>query len=260
MRLDRLAWSARHTTILLALGAGWLFDSFEVQLFSSAVGPLATTSAPRHRVLADRRRRHGPVRADRRHGRRPAPTRDPRPATSDPMTGPPAPRSRFLRPALLVMARAPVPGATKTRLRPLLGPDGCARLQAALIRHAATLDHGAGFLAHAPPDTAELVRPLVGPRMVLFPQHGSDLGQRMATAVDEAAIRGSGSVILIVTAPSCARRTSAPPPPNSPRAATSFSAPPMTAATTSSPSPAPPRASSPSPSPPGVDPRSPPIP
>jgi MFS family permease len=39
-RLDRLPWSGRHTTILVALGAGWLFDSFEVQLFSSAVGPL----------------------------------------------------------------------------------------------------------------------------------------------------------------------------------------------------------------------------
>jgi MFS family permease len=39
-RLDGLAWSGRHTTILVALGAGWLFDSFEVQMFSSAVGPL----------------------------------------------------------------------------------------------------------------------------------------------------------------------------------------------------------------------------
>ncbi len=39
-RLDRLAWSRLHTTILVALGAGWLFDSFEVQMFSSAVGPL----------------------------------------------------------------------------------------------------------------------------------------------------------------------------------------------------------------------------
>jgi MFS family permease len=39
-RLDRLRWSPLHTTILLALGAGWLFDSFEVQLFGSAVGPL----------------------------------------------------------------------------------------------------------------------------------------------------------------------------------------------------------------------------
>ena len=42
-RLDGLAWSRRHTTILLALGAGWLFDSFEVQLFSSAIGPLGDT-------------------------------------------------------------------------------------------------------------------------------------------------------------------------------------------------------------------------
>jgi len=39
-RLDRLAWSPLHTTILVALGAGWLFDSFEVQMFSNAVGPL----------------------------------------------------------------------------------------------------------------------------------------------------------------------------------------------------------------------------
>lgn len=39
-RLDQLPWTGKHTTILLALGAGWLFDSFEVQLFSSAIGPL----------------------------------------------------------------------------------------------------------------------------------------------------------------------------------------------------------------------------
>ena len=39
-RLDRAAWQPLHTTILIALGAGWLFDSFEVQMFSSAIGPL----------------------------------------------------------------------------------------------------------------------------------------------------------------------------------------------------------------------------
>ncbi|MDT0263840.1 MFS transporter [Jatrophihabitans lederbergiae] len=39
-RLDRAPWQRLHTTILIALGAGWLFDSFEVQMFSSAVGPL----------------------------------------------------------------------------------------------------------------------------------------------------------------------------------------------------------------------------
>jgi MFS family permease len=41
-RLDRLPWSRAHTTILLALGAGWLFDSLEVSLFGSAVGPLGS--------------------------------------------------------------------------------------------------------------------------------------------------------------------------------------------------------------------------
>ena len=39
-RLDRAPWQRLHTAILLALGAGWLFDSFEVQIFSSAIGPL----------------------------------------------------------------------------------------------------------------------------------------------------------------------------------------------------------------------------
>ncbi len=39
-RLDRAPWQRLHTTILIALGAGWLFDSFEVQTFSSAIGPL----------------------------------------------------------------------------------------------------------------------------------------------------------------------------------------------------------------------------
>ncbi|MEO6822096.1 MAG: MFS transporter [Candidatus Nanopelagicales bacterium] len=39
-RLDHAPWQRLHTVILLALGAGWLFDSFEVQMFSSAVGPL----------------------------------------------------------------------------------------------------------------------------------------------------------------------------------------------------------------------------
>ncbi|MDQ6837018.1 MAG: MFS transporter [Actinomycetota bacterium] len=39
-RLDRLRWGSAHRGILLALGAGWLFDSLEVSLFGSAVGPL----------------------------------------------------------------------------------------------------------------------------------------------------------------------------------------------------------------------------
>lgn len=39
-RLDRLRWNHIHTTLLLALGAGWLFDSLEVNLFSNFVNPI----------------------------------------------------------------------------------------------------------------------------------------------------------------------------------------------------------------------------
>ena len=39
-RLDRLRWNHVHTTLLLALGAGWLFDALEVNLFSNFVNPI----------------------------------------------------------------------------------------------------------------------------------------------------------------------------------------------------------------------------
>jgi glycosyltransferase A (GT-A) superfamily protein (DUF2064 family) len=39
--------------------------------------------------------------------------------------------------AALVMARAPRPGEVKTRLAPLLGPDGCIGALSAEIRHGA---------------------------------------------------------------------------------------------------------------------------
>lgn len=55
-RLDRLRWSPAHRGILLALGAGWLFDSLEVSLFGSAVGPLGdhfhASTSQRDAVLA----------------------------------------------------------------------------------------------------------------------------------------------------------------------------------------------------------------
>lgn len=49
VRLDRLRWSNLHLGLLLALGAGWLFDALEINLVGSVVSPLseyfhATTS------------------------------------------------------------------------------------------------------------------------------------------------------------------------------------------------------------------------
>jgi MFS family permease len=48
-RLDRLRWSNAHLGLLLALGAGWMFDSFEINLVGGVINPLgehfhATTS------------------------------------------------------------------------------------------------------------------------------------------------------------------------------------------------------------------------
>lgn len=59
-------------------------------------------------------------------------------------------------PSVLVMAKPPRAGTVKTRLHPLLGPDGCAALQAELIRHtlAMTASHGTRtYLAYAPTGT-----------------------------------------------------------------------------------------------------------
>jgi MFS family permease len=39
-RLDRLRWSSAHLSFVILLGAGWLFDSFEVNLVGSFVGPM----------------------------------------------------------------------------------------------------------------------------------------------------------------------------------------------------------------------------
>lgn len=40
-RLDRLRWSGTHLGLLLAIGAGWLFDSLEVNLVGGVINPLS---------------------------------------------------------------------------------------------------------------------------------------------------------------------------------------------------------------------------
>lgn len=99
------------------------------------------------------------------------------------------------------MARAPQAGRTKTRLEPLLGAAGCARLQAALVRHTATVVEraapGAVFLACAGPRA--LLRPLVGTGTRLLDQPEGDLGTRMAAAVAQVRAARPGPVLVIGT-------------------------------------------------------------
>jgi uncharacterized protein len=92
------------------------------------------------------------------------------------------------------MARAPRPGQANTRLEPLLGPEGCARLQAELIRVAVRWAGTVGpvFVAVSPADALEEVD---APGATVFGQEGADLGARMGAAVQ----RVGGPVVVIGT-------------------------------------------------------------
>ena len=105
---------------------------------------------------------------------------------------------------LVIFARAPVPGACKTRLIPALGPEGAAQLHAAMVERAlqTALASGLGPVElHGAPDTAHpffqgLKASLP---LTLVPQIQGDLGQRMQAAFASA----HGPTLLIGTDAPC---------------------------------------------------------
>ncbi|GAU66956.1 hypothetical protein SSP35_04_00350 [Streptomyces sp. NBRC 110611] len=75
--------------------------------------------------------------------------------------------SRARKPAVLVMAKAPLPGKVKTRLHPLLGPERCARLQSRLIQYTTAVTRAARlrtYVAYDPTDAYGVIKELVPPR------------------------------------------------------------------------------------------------
>lgn len=103
--------------------------------------------------------------------------------------------------AVLIMAKAPRPGLVKTRLHPLLGPQGAAALQAGLIRHTCSLACAtvATFVAYDPPDAAAEMGRLVPSQVRLFPQRGAHLGERMAAAAAYVGAATGGPVLVLGT-------------------------------------------------------------
>lgn len=102
--------------------------------------------------------------------------------------------------AVLIMARAPRPGQVKTRLQPLLGPYGCAQLQAALTARTVLL-----ALQVAPLGTFLAIdqlacgkRAFAGTVTVLV-QRGDHLGARMRSAVEDVLATHQGPVVVIGT-------------------------------------------------------------
>ncbi|MDP3520939.1 MAG: TIGR04282 family arsenosugar biosynthesis glycosyltransferase [Hydrogenophaga sp.] len=110
--------------------------------------------------------------------------------------------------ALIVFAKAPVPGQAKTRLIPALGAEGAARLAEQLLQHTlrqvrdAPVDHLALCVA---PDTHhpvfEQARQAVGERLHLAPQGDGDLGERMHRALSRALARHHKALLIGTDAP-----------------------------------------------------------
>jgi rSAM/selenodomain-associated transferase 1 len=103
--------------------------------------------------------------------------------------------------ALILMAKAPLPGRVKTRMRPALDPRGAADFYACLLGdiagEAAALGGIRRYLFYLPPEGRSHF--LAGPfsRFELREQEGNDLGERMAGAMNDAFAAGARRVVVI---------------------------------------------------------------
>jgi uncharacterized protein len=101
---------------------------------------------------------------------------------------------------IIVFARAPVPGRAKTRLIPLLGPDGAAALQESMTRHGLAVGLKAGLgpvelwtADHPNHPFFRRCRRELG--IGVHRQPEGDLGQRMAVAFEEALRRAPWALL-----------------------------------------------------------------
>ncbi len=101
---------------------------------------------------------------------------------------------------ILLFAKYPEPGKVKTRLEPLLGKEGVARLYCCFVLDLLETVAGTGYsleIFYDPPEKkGELVR-LFGEGYNYRPQKGADLGERMKNAFKSAFAEGMKSVVLI---------------------------------------------------------------
>ena len=106
-------------------------------------------------------------------------------------------------PAVVVMARAPVSGRTKTRLQPGLTPEQSAAVSQAFLRDtidlAVSLPQYTPFLAFTPRKERQLFESLAPPGMELIEQAGGDLGKRMYHLMHGLEAREYSPVVLIGT-------------------------------------------------------------
>lgn len=104
--------------------------------------------------------------------------------------------------ALIIFAKAPVPGQVKTRLQTRLSADECASLHSSFIIDTIKLARDAGaadiFLACHPDVEDPFFKKISSDfGVALIPQNGNDLGDRMENAIDKGLKMGYEKVIII---------------------------------------------------------------
>jgi glycosyltransferase A (GT-A) superfamily protein (DUF2064 family) len=105
-----------------------------------------------------------------------------------------------VKPAVLIMARAPRRGGVRRALEPLLGPDRAASLHAALVVQAFVWARAVApddvHVAYEPPDAAAELRRLLGTQTALFPQNGDGIAGRLADAAARVFVHHAGPLLI----------------------------------------------------------------
>ena len=98
-----------------------------------------------------------------------------------------------LSPTLVIFARLPVPGKAKTRLVPMLGEEGAARVYARLLQHTLDVARESGLSVQLRVTGGEKAAfaQLYGADITIVEQGEGDLGARMARVAAPALIIGS---------------------------------------------------------------------
>lgn len=102
--------------------------------------------------------------------------------------------------AILIMAKAPLPGFVKTRLEGRLTPVQCARLYECFLFDVIDCAMESGFkvnIALTPGELVGAINNQVPPSVYVFPQEGCDLGQRMSSAAEHLFGRGCRRCVII---------------------------------------------------------------
>jgi len=103
--------------------------------------------------------------------------------------------------AVVILAKAPVPGKVKTRLTPPLTPEQAAQLAEKLLRETTLLVQSLKgvrpVVAVDPPEGIDLVRRLLGSSIQFVPQTDGDLGKRLSEVFWQFFAVGSKGVMVL---------------------------------------------------------------